>query len=220
MRHFRSSLWSVLVAWDEYGPQVSREAFLWRWLLQGFCRNRWGCGEQPPCSSSPVRQFALNPLLNVLWCVNTPTIKPLKSTSDLITLEVTFQTCQWSSPEDSPGEPHFKGAVPQHPHKRVLQLNWEQRGLNVFSTSLNWCLWEQLWCQVLQKKKKSRDAGDEIWITNFSWCSGFNFAESLSVRCFSPAWAWFSHVAGSGESCVSTAAVLFFESCGFRGVEE
>lgn len=42
----------------------------------------------------------------------------LKSTSELITLVVTFKTCQWFSPEDSPGEPCFKGAAPQQPLSR------------------------------------------------------------------------------------------------------
>lgn len=53
--------------------------------------------EQPPWSCFPGPRFALqlgHPLLNVLRCINIPTIKPLKSPGELITLEVTFKTCQ------------------------------------------------------------------------------------------------------------------------------
>jgi len=59
-------------------------------------------------------------------------------------------------------------------------------------------------------KKNPRDAADEIWITNFSWCSGFSFAESWSPHYFLPTWTWFSSVADSSDRCVSMAAELYF----------
>lgn len=145
---------------------------LWVWPLHQLCSDPWGCEEQSCWRYLLVLQFALQPcypLLKVLWYINIPSVKALKPPRELITLEVTFKTCQQFPPWMPLG-------VRWSPLTREF-LPWLRRCFQCL------CKWMSLGVALVPAASETRSAGDEMWISSLSRHEGCGFAGGPELHC-------------------------------------